>query len=137
MNAPAPEPKPKRSRRMVVWMVAVPIVILLLALAGANWKRFHLAYAKHLMQSEVPAERYKGAQMIFETHLRKGMRVEEVRRLFPPESLKRNDPNRGEYHLFIVLVEKPFPVAGIDMDLFFDDEGRLRDVPELTVSIKS
>ncbi len=87
MTTPAPEPKPKRSRRMVLWMVAMPIAILLLALAGANWKTFHLAYAKHLMRSEDPAKQGRGVWMVVETHLRKGMPLEEVRRLLTPATV--------------------------------------------------
>ncbi len=79
-----PEPKPKRSRRMVLWLVAMPIAILLLALAGANWKFFHLAYAKHLMRSDDPKKQGRGVQMVAETHLRKGMTRDEIQRLLSP-----------------------------------------------------
>ncbi len=90
MTAPALSPEPvKRSKRMVVWLVAVPIVILLLALAGANWKTFHLAYAKHLMRSAESADRKKGAVMMCETHVRAGMPRQEVSELLKPATLHR------------------------------------------------
>ncbi len=91
MTPPAPEPKPKRSRRMVVWMVAVPIVILLLALAAANWKIFHLAYCKHLIRSSDPKKQTRGIEMVFATHLRKGMKLEEVRAIVAPASVTEVD----------------------------------------------
>ena len=83
MTEQKPAEKP-RSRRMIVWLVAAPIVILLLALAGANWKTFHLAYAKHLMSSEDREKQRDGVEMVLRTHLRKGMSLEEVRRLLAP-----------------------------------------------------
>jgi len=76
---------------MVVWMIAVPIVILLLALAGANWKTFHLAYAKHLMGSSDRDERTMGIDMVLRTHLRVDMSLEEVRRLLAPASVTETD----------------------------------------------
>jgi len=90
MTTPAAEPKPKRSRRMVLWMVAMPIAILLLALAGANWKTFHLAYAKHLMSSDGQPKHSRGVQMVLDTHLRDGMTLEEVRRLFAPAKVAQD-----------------------------------------------
>jgi len=89
MTPPAPEPEPKRSRRMIVWLVVAPIVILLLALAGANWKTFHLAYAKHLMSSTDPDKQAKGIRMVLETHICKGMTLGEVRRLLAPTEITR------------------------------------------------
>jgi hypothetical protein len=35
---------------MIVWLIIAPTVLLLLAFAGANWKFFHLVYAKHLVR---------------------------------------------------------------------------------------
>ncbi len=84
MTTPAPKPKPKRSRRMIVWLVAVPVVILLLALAGANWKTFHLAYAKHLMGSTDRQKQRRGIDMVLVTHIHEGMHLEEVRRALAP-----------------------------------------------------
>ena len=91
MNAPEsePEPKPKRSRRMIVWLVVAPIVVLLLALTGANWKAFHLAYAKHLMRSDDPEAQERGVWMVIDTHLRDGMTLEEVRRVFAPAKVSK------------------------------------------------
>ena len=126
MNEPAPEPKPKRSRRMVVWMVAVPIVILLLALAGANWKRFHLAYAKHLVRSEDYESRVEGVEMIVNTHLRKGMKLEEVCRLLHPVKLRSEErPGDNSYG---VQVDNELG-GGWYISLPFDDEDRLRYSP--------
>ncbi len=89
MTEPTPDPKPRRSRRMVVWMVAVPIVILLLALAGANWRFFHLAYAKHLMGSDDPEKQVEGLARVITAHMRQGMSKSEVEHLVRPLALKR------------------------------------------------
>ena len=118
----------KRARRMIVWMIAVPVVILLLALAGANWKTFHLAYAKHLMRSEVPEEQNRGLEMVLDTHLRVGMTLEEVRRLFQPARVteggfgltRERPPFRG----FRVRLEGAYFTPGLG----FDEDDRLRDL---------
>ncbi len=125
MTAPESQPKPKRSRRMVVWMIAVPIVILLLALAGANWKTFHLAYAKHLLASDDPDKQWQGVDMVLRTHLRKGMPLEEVRRLLAParvtETISRwRLPVRG----FTVSLKG----YSSDGELCFDENDRLLSV---------
>ncbi len=124
MNARAPEPKPKRSRRMVVWLVAVPIVILLLALAGANWKVFHLAYAKHLIASEDAQKQRRGLMMVVKTHLRESMSLEEVRLLLEPAKVAEI--------IFVVpapLAGRSFSVSveGSDVTVYlgFDENDRL------------
>ncbi len=80
---------------MIVWLVAVPAVLLLLAFAGANWKVFHLAYARHLLRSEDPGEQGRGLTMIERSHLKQGMTEEEVARLVHPVKMKeeRHSPD--------------------------------------------
>ncbi len=131
MNETASEPKPRKSRRMVVWMVVVPIVILLLALAGANWKFFHLAYAKHLIGSEDSESQADGVRMIYRTHLREGMKLEEVERLFRPAGLIRLDLSHKTYDVIIIVDRKPSIPLHYKYALPFDDEGRLKYVPYL------
>ncbi len=128
MNTPAPEPKPKRSRRMVVWMVAMPIAILLLALAGANWKRFHLAYAKHLISSDDTMKQYRGVQIVLETHLRKGMTLEEVRAILAPARVSESElsflDQSPPIRQFVVDTEGD--PSNYTAELVFDEDGRLR-----------
>ena len=112
---------------MVLWLVAVPIVILLLALAGANWKTFHLAYAKHLMRSTDPAKQKKGAWMVYENHLREGMPLEEVRAILAPAKLIESPSQPG-----IPEATRVFDVyAGVERPenyvtrMLFDENDRL------------
>ncbi len=134
-----PAPKPRKSRRMVVWLVAVPIAILLLALAGANWKVFHLAYAKHLMDSSDPKKHYRGVKMVLQTHLRGGTSLEEVRRLLGPAMLAETDYGMGPFlawdipplRVYRVFVKRD-PLV-VDIELGFDDGGKLRAIRDGTI----
>ncbi len=129
-----PEPKPKRSRRMVVWLVAMPTAILLLALAGANWKRFHLAYAKHLMRSDDRMTQWQGVDMVLQTHLREGMSLEEVRRLLAPARVSKTisfiPPQIPPLRPFKVSVKaNPWTLAVLS----FDADDRLRWIASLNI----
>ena len=127
MTTPAPSPAPaKRSKRMVVWMVAVPIVILLLALAGANWKRFHLAYAKHLIASDDLTKQKRGVTMVLRTHLRDGMSLEEVRRLLAPAKASHVSGSPQGYPFTVAITEEG-KRKHITL-LSFDKDGRLRRI---------
>ncbi len=137
MTSPAPSPAPaKRSKRMVLWLVAVPIVILLLALAGANWKVFHLAYAKHHMSSDDPDKQYRGLRMVVETHLRKGMSLEEVRAILVPAELIPIDhetgsrPRTRRFYLDMEVDPSNFIV-----NLIFDRDDRLLRIDSLDDSL--
>ena len=110
---------------MVLWLVAAPIVILLLALAGANWKTFHLAYAKHLMSSDDPDKQFKGGRMVLRTHLRDGMPLEEVRGLLAPFRVTRRPFNYESPRLRTFVLSAG---EGSQKDvgvLFFDQNDRL------------
>ncbi len=127
MTAPAPSPAPaKRSRRMVVWLVAVPIVILLLALAGANWKFFHLAYAKHLMGSDDPDRQERGIKMVTYTHIPLGMSLEEVRALLAPIRPTELDGPTGSPRRFTVPVKDD--QGRFIVYLVFDEVDRLSTI---------
>lgn len=126
MNETAPSPKPRKSRRMVVWMVAVPVVILLLAFAGANWKFFHLAYAKHLMRKDDVLSQYEGIQMLLDTQMQTGMTLEEIRGLFHPMEVK-HECSYPEYDVYFVMVED-YGLVHNGYCLHFDGEGKLKKV---------
>ncbi len=126
VNEAATAAKPKAgSRRMIAWLVVVPVVLLLLALAGANWKTFHLAYAKHLIASDDPKERARGIEMMVETHLPEGMPLEEVRRLLAPAEVAETDsylpgPQSQPLRCYRVNVEDRYV-----FHFYFDENDRL------------
>ena len=89
------QPAKPRSKRMVVWLVIVPIALLLLTFAGANWKVYHLAYAKHLMRNQDYEQQARGVQMVLYTHLHEGMPLSEVRKFLDP--IRLDATNEGEH----------------------------------------
>ncbi len=114
---------------MIVWMVAMPIAILLLALAGANWKFFHLAYAKHLIRSDDREKRYRGLQMVFRTHLREGMALEEVRAILAPARVtQRNLPSLDDGPPIPSLRVYVEGASYLEALLGFDEDDKLQDI---------
>ena len=99
MTETPPAPQPRKSRRMILWMVVAPVVVLLLAFGGANWKVFHLIYAKHLMRKDDIQSREKGLQMVLKTHLQTGMTREEVSRLLYPVKLQSLNSRSRDYYV--------------------------------------
>ena len=99
-SAPA---HPRTKRRMLVWMVILPAALLLLALAGANWKVFHLAYARRLLTSGDKERHSRGVELTCRHHLHKGMLFKKVRRLLDPLEMHCS-VNEGTWANFKVVV---------------------------------
>jgi hypothetical protein len=132
--APPESAKPRRPRRMIVWMIAAPAVILLLAFAGANWRVFHLAYAKRLMRSGNPMQQSRGIDMVLMTHLRVGMSLEEVRAILAPARVREHDVLSADQspplRNFWLSVDDSVSVYDLDLvsTLGFDENDRLKRI---------
>ena len=105
------------SRKMILWSVALAAFLLTAAWGAANWKAFHLAYCKHLISSSDPEKQYRGMELIEKRHLRKGMTVDEVRKVMAPLQLRKNAAD-GDLQSYTVEVIFQFD---------FDEHGRLTD----------
>lgn len=117
--------QPRRARRRVIlWSAALAGLLLCLAWCGANWKVFHLAWCRHLMSSRDGETRNRGVAGVCGAHLRKGMTVGEVRRLFRPLALTAGQGPEAPR-----AVSYPMYVGGLGhqgwMALTFDERGRL------------
>ena len=121
-------PKPARSRRMVVWLVVLPVVFLLLALAAANWRVFHLAYCKTLLRSSDPAKCGRGITGVADWHVRTGMSLEEVQRLFHPVKVVHTGGWEEEsYHEVLRPVVFDGALCKGTVEMRFDTKGKLTD----------
>jgi hypothetical protein len=93
---------PARHSPMLWLLVVLPAVLLLLALGAANWKAFHMAYCKSLLRSASAQKQLRGIRLTGQTHLNRGMSVEETEKLFAPvavEEAKLRDIWEGDYFL--------------------------------------
>ncbi len=134
---PPPAAGPDRSGRMLAFFVSTGAVLLVLALAAANWRAVDLAYCRHLMKSEGCEARSTGVRRLLRVHLRKGMQLEEARRLLRPAELEPNgvsfrDDSPGRWYVYRVKLRRDGArQTEHGPDLLFTADGELREVPAL------
>jgi len=81
-------PCPRKSwRSTILWGLVLAVVALGGTWAVTNWKVLHLAYCQRLMASKSEKRQIDGVQKVGLTHLRAGMTLEQVARLFAPARL--------------------------------------------------
>ena len=108
------------SRKMVLWSAALAAFLLLAAWGAANWKVFHLAYCKHLISSSDPEKQYRGMELIEKHHLRKGMTLEEVRKIMAPLQLRKGEAD-GDLQIYTAAN------SATEIMFDFDERGHLTD----------
>ncbi len=84
-----------------------------------------MAYAKHLIARDDCAEQNRGIDMVLETHLRKGMSVEEVRRLLAPAIVTEANFSTSPLPYFKVFAKRDLNLTAL---LGFDENDRLLSI---------